>query len=142
MDLKPDMEPERMDPPEQALYAKVLHWSTLTGFITLIVTFVAYMFGWLPASVPLDQLPHLWSLSTAEYLKATNTPIGWSWLFAMGKGDFASQLGIAVLCGCSIVSIAAIFPIYARNKNVAYLTICALEIAVLLISASGIFSIH
>ncbi|MBI1173765.1 MAG: hypothetical protein GC139_00695 [Sideroxydans sp.] len=136
------MESERQNPPEQQPYASVLHWSTLAGFIALIITFVAYMLGWLPSYVPLEQLPHLWSLSTAEYLKATGTPIGWSWLFAMGKGDFASLLGIAILAGSSIACIAAIIPIYAKSRNTTYIVICLLEIAVLLVSASGIFSTH
>lgn len=136
------MEPERRTPAEQLSYATVLHWSTLAGFIVLIVTFLAYMLGWLPAFVPLQQLPHLWNLSTEEYLKATGTPTGWNWLFMMGKGDFASLLGIAVLSGCSVACIAAIMPIYAKARNTTYLMICVVEIAVLLLSASGIFSHH
>ena len=133
------MEPNRQNASEQLTYATVLHWSTIAGFIALIVTFVAYMLGWLPSYVPLDKLPHLWGLSTAEYLKATGTPTGWSWLFMMNKGDMASQLGIAILSGCSIACIAAIIPAYARAKNVTYIVICVLEIAVLVLSASGIF---
>ena len=128
--------------PEQLHYATVLHWSTLAGFIVLIITFAAYMLGWLPASVPLEQLPHLWSLSTTEYLKATGTPTGWSWLFMMGKGDFASLLGIAILSGCSIACIVAVMPTYARNKNTTYIIICVLEIAVLIASAAGVFNTH
>lgn len=128
--------------PEQLRYATVLHWSTLTGFIVLIATFVAYVFGWLPAYVPLERLPQLWNLSTAEYLKATGMPTGWSWLTMLGKGDLASLLGIAILSGCSIICIAAIIPTYAKSKNITYLVICVLEIAVLLLSASGIFNTH
>jgi len=30
---------------EQLAYAKVLHWSTIAGFITLVVSFAAYMAG-------------------------------------------------------------------------------------------------
>jgi len=136
------MEPEFKQPPEQAPYATVMHWGTLAGFIVLIVSFVAYVFSWLPASVPLEQLPHLWNLPTAKYLKATGTPTGWSWLFMMGKGDFASLLGIAILSGSSVACIAAIIPVYAKDKNTTYIVICVLEIAVLLLSASGVFSTH
>lgn len=142
MDMKQDMESEAGNPPEQATYASVLYWVTLAGFIALIITFSAYIFGWLPAYLPLEQLPHLWGLSSTEYLKATGTPTGWSWFFAMNQGDFASQLGIAILSGCSIACIVAIIPSYAKNRNAAYLVICILEIAVLLLSASGIFTHH
>ena len=133
------MSNENPETSEQLTYAKVLHWSTIAGFIALIVTFVAYMLGWLPAYVPLQKLPHLWGLPTAEFLKAAHVPTGWNWLFMMNKGDFASQLGIAILSGCSILCIAAIIPAYAREKNITYIAICVLEIIVLVLSASGIF---
>lgn len=142
MDVKDNAANAPANPPEQLTYAALLHWCTLAGFIVLVATFAAYMLDWLPAFVPLDEMPRLWGLSTDEYLKATGTPTGWSWLFALNRGDFASQLGIAILSGCSVLCIAAIIPDYLRRKNTAYLVICALEIAVLLLSASGIFSHH
>ncbi len=127
---------------EHTRYATVLHWSTIAGFVMLVVTFVAYMLGWLPSRVPLEQLPQLWSLSTADFLKATGTPTGWSWLFAMGQGDFASLLGIAILSGCSIACILVIIPSYAKSRNGIYLAMSILEIAVLVASAAGIFTTH
>jgi len=133
------MEPVRDTASEQLSYAEVLHWSTLLGFIVLVVTFAAYVLGWLPTDIPLERLPQLWGLPLDEYLKATGTPTGWSWLFMMNKGDFASQLGIAILSGCSIACIIAIMPAYAKAKNFTYIAICILEIAVLVLSASGIF---
>ena len=44
---------------EQLRYAAWLHWSTLLGFLTLIGTFVAYVFGILPARIPLERLPQV-----------------------------------------------------------------------------------
>ncbi len=134
------MQADNRIPIEHPRYATVLHWGTLAGFVTLIATFVAYMFGWLPSHVPVEHLPELWKLSTAEYLKATGTPTGWNWLTMLGKGDLASLLGIALLSASSIVCIIAVMPIYARSRNFTYLVISILEIAVLLLSASGIFS--
>jgi hypothetical protein len=136
------MEAGRKHHPEQLLYATVLHWITLAGFLVLVATFAAYMLGWLPAQIPLQQLPQLWGLPTPEFLKATGMPTGWSWLFNIGKGDFASQLGIAILSGCSIACILAIMPTYAKTRNNTYLVICTLEILVLLVSASDIFTTH
>ena len=134
------MEPVRDTASEQLSYAEVLHWSTLLGFIVLVATFAAYVLGWLPTDIPLERLPQLWGLPLNEYLKATGIPTGWSWLYLMNKGDFASQLGIAILSGCSIACIIAIMPAYAKQKNRIYLAICALEILVLLASAAGVFS--
>lgn len=126
--------------PEQLRFAEVLHWCTLAGFLALVATFAAYMLGWLPPHVPLDQLPHLWNLSAADYLKATHTPAGWSWLMNLGHGDNAAQLGIAILAGCSIFCIMVIMPIYARSRNRIYIAISVLEIAVLAASAAGVFN--
>jgi hypothetical protein len=71
-------QPVRQTASEQLSYAEVLHWSILLGFIVLVVTFLAYVLGWLPSYVPLERLPQLWGLSAAEYLKATGIPTGWS----------------------------------------------------------------
>jgi len=136
MDKRPDLNPE------QLRFASVLHWLTVAGFITLVVTFAAYMLGWLPGHVPLDKLPQLWNLPADEFLKATATPTGWDWILQLGKGDYAALLGIAILSGCSIACIMVIIPIYAKSRNNVYVTICILEIAVLLTSAVGILSRH
>lgn len=134
------MQTDNRIPVEHPRYAAVLHWGTLAGFVTLIATFVAYLFGWLPAHVPVERLPELWKLSTAEYLKATGTPTGWSWITMLRQGDLASLTGIALLSASSIVCIVAVLPIYLKSRNFTYLVIGILEIAVLLLSASGIFS--
>lgn len=134
MDLKHPYEAE------QSRYAAWLHWSTLAGFLTLILTFVAYVFNILPAKIPLDQLPDLWNKSAAQYLKLTGMPTGWGWMGMLGHGDLASLLGIAILSGCSILCLLAVIPIYARRRDFIYVLICAFEIAILVLAASGAIS--
>ena len=128
--------------PEQMRYATVLHWGTLTGFVTLVITFLLYMSGLVTAEVPLAQLPQLWKLSAADYARATGLHDGWSWLFAMDKGDFLSLLGIAILSACPIVSIASVLPVYLKEKNHTYVVICAMAVIVLLYAASGAVNVH
>ncbi len=125
---------------EQSRYAAWLHWSTLAGFLTLILTFAAYVFNILPARIPLEQLPDLWNKPASQYLKLTGMPKGWGWIGMLENGDLASLLGIAILSGCSIFCIFAVMPIYARRRDLVYLLICAFEIAVLVLAASGILS--
>jgi len=136
------MENDEKSHPEQLRYAAVLHWSALAGFLTMVVTYATYVLGWLPSQVPLQRLPQLWSLSAPEYLRATGTPKGWSWLLSMNEGDSASHLGIAILSACSIVCVLSIVPIYAKRKQTAYVVICLLEVAMLLVSAAGIIHRH
>jgi len=125
---------------EQRLYARLLDLLAKGGFAILVAGFLAYAFGALPSHVPVDRLAELWSLPLADYLKQTGTPTGWGWLAHLGKGEFASLAGIAILAGCSLVCLAALIPVYARRGDRVYAAICAAEIAILLLAASGVLT--
>ena len=130
------------DKEEQDRYAAWLHWSTLAGFITLVVTFLAYLTNLLPAKVPLDQLPRYWSMPASEYIRSAGMPTGWGWLGMLGHGDLASLAGFAILAGCSAICLASVIPIYAKKKDTFYLVTCVVEIGILLVAASGAISRH
>ena len=123
---------------EQQRYATLLSWGARSGLAVLIVTFLAYMFGLIPAHVPLDQLPNYWSLPSHEYLQQTNSPIGWGWLTKLSEGDYASLIGIAWLSGCSLICLLAVMPIYARRGDMVFVGLCVAALAVQLLAASGI----
>jgi hypothetical protein len=123
--------------PEQRRYGRVLDAVTKAGFVFLVAGFVAYVAGWIPSHVPVDQLASLWSLPLSDYLRATSTPTGWGWIAHLPKGEFASLAGIAILAGCSAVCLAAIVPVYVRQRDWFYAAICVAEIAVLALAASG-----
>ncbi len=131
---------KEMQQSEQLRYADWLHWSTLAGFLCLIGTFIAYIFGILPARIPLSELPQVWNKPAEEFLKVTGMPKGWGWIEMLGNGDLASFIGIAILSGCSIFCIMAVMPIYAKRKDWVYIAICALEIGILVLAASGLIS--
>ena len=122
---------------EQQRYATLLSWGARSGLGMLIACFLAYIFGWMPAHVPVDQLANLWNLPVAEYLKQTHAETGWSWLTMIAKGDFASLLGIAWLSGCSLFCLLSIIPIYVRRRDWIFVTICVIALAVQLLAASG-----
>jgi hypothetical protein len=125
---------------EQLRYAKLLDWGAKIGFVELVAGFVNYMLGLLPPHVPVEKLPELWSLPLAEYLARTSTPTGWNWVLLLAKGEFPGLVGIALLSGCSLVCLAAVAAIYARRGDRVYAAICALEIAVLVLAASGVLT--
>ena len=128
-------------PVEQLRYATLLDFTSKLGFAALGVGFVAYALGWLDTHVTVEQLPQLWGLPLGGYLAATGAPTGWGWLAHLHKGEYAVLLGIAILAGCSLVCLAAILPIYLRRRDLVYAGICALEIAVLLLAASGVLAV-
>lgn len=122
---------------EQQRYSMLLGWGSRSGLAVLAVSFLAYVFGLMPAHVPVDQLPNVWNLPVGEYLKQTGTPTGWAWLTLIGNGDFASLIGIAWLSGCSLVCLLAVIPIYARRKDRVFVALCVCALAVQLLAASG-----
>ena len=125
---------------EQQRYATWLSWGARSGLAILIISFLAYVFGWMPAHIPLDQMPDVWNLPTGEYLKQTGAPTGWSWISLVNQGDFVGLLGIAWLSGCSLLCLLAVMPIYARRKDWVFVALCIIALLVQLLAASGILT--
>jgi len=124
--------------PHEALrYARLLERGTWLGLVLLLLSFLAYVSGWWDPHVPLQRLPQLWQLPVGAYLQASSGPQGWAWLALATRADYANLLGIAVLASCSIPSLLAVIPLFVRQGTWAYAIICMLEIAVLLLAASG-----
>lgn len=124
--------------PAQRRYAAWLAAGARLGLALLLVSFVAYLGGWIAPIVPLDQLPSLWNQPVATYLQATGQAAGWSWVGRLGHGDVLNLLGIAVLASCSLPCLLAVLPVYARRGDRAFAALCLLEVLVLLVAASGI----
>ncbi len=129
-------------PREQLRYARVLQWGTRVGLAVLLASFAAYVLGLAEAHVPPAKLPEVWVHPVGRYLELTGSPTGWGWLALIHRGDIAGLLGIAILSGCSMLSLAALVPLYAARGDRAYVAICLAEIAVLLVAASGIAAGH
>jgi len=133
--------PDRVvQPPEQLRYARWLDWGTHLGLLVLAITFGAYLLGWLPARVPLHELPAQWHLPVDEFRLITGAVQGWDWLAQLQHGDAAGLLGIALLAACSLPCLLALVPLYLRAGDRAYAAICVAEVAVLLLAASGVLS--
>ncbi len=123
---------------EQKRYATLLSWGSRSGLVLLIISFLAYMLGWMPAHVPVEQLPNYWNLPVAEYIHQTNSPTGWAWLTKIAEGDYASLIGIAWLSGCSLICLVAVIPIYQSRKDSIFVLLCLAALSVQLLAASGI----
>ncbi len=134
---------------EQLLYAEVLQIGMYIGLGLLLVTFALYTSGVIEPAVPVDRLPDYWTLNVHDYLEATNRdhlhqehPIsGWSWVTVLGKGDYLTFVGIALLAGVTIVCYLAIIPTLIRKKDKAYVAMAVLEVAILVLAASGILAV-
>lgn len=125
-------------PPEQLRYALWLDWGTRLGALVLVLSFAAYLLGWLPPRLSVHELSALWHLPANEFTQRTGTPQGWAWLAHLHQGDLAGLLGIALLAACSMPCLLALVPLYLRQGDRAYAAICLAEVAVLLLAASGL----
>lgn len=130
----------RLQPAQQLRYALLLEWGTRIGMAVLAASFTAYVTGLLPAHVPVEQLPRLWSQPVDRCLALTHSPTGWGWLAQMHHSDALGLAGIAILAACSVVGLLALVPMYAAGRDKAFVALCLLETLVVLLAASGVLA--
>ncbi len=123
---------------EQLAYARILDWGVGIGLAVLIVTFAVGASGLLPAQVPLDRLPELWSHSATRFLAETGVPDGWGWIALLDRGDMLGHVGIAILCATAGLGLVLLVPMAVADGDRLFAAICAVEIAVLALAASGL----
>jgi len=126
---------------EQITYAKILNIGMMFGLALLIITFLLYMFGVFPNFVPIDDLPKYWGMKAKDYIHTLHAPTGWGWVAYAGQGDYLNFVALAVLAGLTVVCYLALIPILSRKKDTAYVAIAVIEIAVLLLAASGLMKV-
>ncbi len=124
----------------QIAYAKLLDVSVKITFVVMLVLFAVYMAGIIKPSIPLNEMPSYWKLPLGEYLQATGSNAGWSWVSKLNKIDYLCFGTIAVLSSISILCYIRIIPLLAKKKDTAYVIIVVTEILVLLLAASGILT--
>lgn len=136
----PTSENTQLQKAEASRYAIFLDWGTRIGLVFLVLSFAAYVFGFITPLVSLAELPQLWNQPVAIYLEKSGTPTGWGWLALAGKGGMLNLVGIAILAGCSLPPLLGLIPLYLKRRDYTYAGICAAIVLVLVLAASGILS--
>jgi len=134
---------------EQRLYARILAAGMYAGLALLLLTFALYLSGIIEPAVPIARLPHYWTMNVEEYLTAINGEYlhrahgltGWWWLSALARGDYLNFVGIALLSGVTIVCFLGIVPTLLRKGDVVYAIMAVVEAIILVLAASGIFTV-
>lgn len=126
---------------EQLAYALILDWGMKIGLLGIIITFIVYVFQLLPSYIPLNELSKLWALNVHHFLEETKIPSGWAWLTLISKSDFLNFIPIAFLAGLTIMCYIRIIPILLRKKDNIYFVIALLQVAILLLAASGLLKV-
>lgn len=123
---------------EQIAYAGILNIGMWIGLAVVVITFFVYISGVLPRFVPIEDLPKYWGMNVNDFNHVLNAPTGWGWTALIGTGYYLNFIGIAMLAGLTILCYLIILPILIRKKDTPYVIIAVVEIAVLVLAASGI----
>jgi len=124
--------------PEQLRYAAWLQWSGWIGMTSLVIAFIVYATGALAPLISFDQLPQAWRLPAGEMLQLTGQSPGWGWVRLLDRGDVINLVGIGFLASCSAAPLLAVVPIYLKRGDRVFAILCLLQVAVLIMAASGI----
>ncbi len=126
---------------EQSRYAAVMEKAAHFGLLLLLITFPVYVFGLLEPHTPLNQVSRYWALDAAEYCAQAQVGTGWSWVSMLGKGDFLNYLGITLLASVTAICYLAILPQLFRRKDLIYTVLAVLQLAILILAASGLLTV-
>jgi hypothetical protein len=121
----------------ELIYARWLGWGTRLALVVLVATFLAYALGVSEPLISLERLPALWSLGHDQFLAATGAPTGWAWLTVVGRSDYANLAAVALLGMVTVVCYLRILPVLLTRGERVLAVLAALQIAVLLLAASG-----
>lgn len=119
-------------------YAAWLMWGTRVGLVLLVIAFIAFVGGILAPHVPIERTAAMWGQPASTMVQATGLHATWEWTRHLGRGDMLALAAIALLATCSIPCLAAVIPLFHARRERVFVAVCALQIAVLLLAASGI----
>jgi uncharacterized membrane protein len=121
------------------VYARTLKIGVWLSLLLVVITFLLYVFNFIPSHVPLEQLPNYWNLSASEFRLQTGTPAGVGQARFSGESDLLCLIAIAVLSTISLISLTTVLVRYVARRDLTYAVIAGLNIAVLVLAACGVF---
>ena len=124
----------------QEIYADWLDRLAKAGFALSVAALLVYLSGAVAPYVPMAELPALWGLPVGRFLELTGAPTGWGWLQLLGFGDYLNLVGIAWMASVSVVCYLRALPALVAHGDRLYALIAAVQIAVLLLAASGLLN--
>ena len=130
----------RYTTPRRRAYADGMDLGVRIGLAGLAVSYVLYLAGILPPHVPIERTVVNWHMSAPEYAARCDLYRGWSWIMAFREGDYLSLILIAFLASVTIWCIVRLMPFLVREKDVPMFVITLVQLAILVLAASGLVS--
>ncbi|HEY5899074.1 MAG TPA: hypothetical protein VIV54_16020 [Burkholderiales bacterium] len=122
----------------QEVYAGWLELGSRIVFVASAASFLLYLSGVVPSSIPPDKLPDLWNLPVDEFLRRGDAPIGWHWIAFIGYSDYLNVLGIALFALLSLSCYVRVLPAFVRHGERLQAALALAQIVVLAAAASGL----
>ncbi len=122
---------------EQSAYASLVERLVRLALGVIVVSFPAYVLGWLTPQWPLERLPLWWGLS-AQRIAALAPPSGWPGPEVFIRPDLLSLAGIAALASAPALGLLGLIRRYQRRGDYIYLSICLSLVALLVVTAVAV----
>lgn len=126
--------------PAQIHYANLLFSGSWYALFVMLITYLIYISGAVRAYIPLQEMPHYWTLPVREYLTKAQAPSGWNWLSLAGHGDFLNLSTIAFLLGLSLLCPLALLFASLRQGDRTLAVVLALQLGLLGLAATGLLT--
>ncbi|NTU92493.1 MAG: DUF1634 domain-containing protein [Chlorobiaceae bacterium] len=127
----------------QLTYAKTLEFVSHSVIVVMAVGYLFYLLQLLPLGLPIETIAGNWHLSSAELHDTMQVPCGWSCFSSLSTllhGDSVSYASVVFLAMATTLCLATAIWAFFSEKNYFYAAMATLQVVVLLLAASGIFS--
>lgn len=127
----------------QLAYANTLEIVSHAIIIVMALGFVLYVLQLLPLTVPVETVAANWHLNATKLQMKIHHHCGWSCftdLQTFLHGDAISYASVIFLSMATLLCLSTAFIAFIREKNQIFAGITMLQVLVLLVAASGIFT--
>ncbi|MEC9486821.1 MAG: DUF1634 domain-containing protein [Prosthecochloris sp.] len=121
-------------------YAGMLERVSMAGIAASIVAYLLYVLHIVPSSVPVHEIAANWHLGAGELAERGLVVEGWSWIAGLPASDTLSLASIGLLTMTPVACLATASVSFLLRKDYAYALIAFLQIVVLLVAVSGVFT--
>ena len=124
---------------ENRRYARWLGITSTVAFLALVLAFAGYVTGLIPAAVPIEQVPRLWTHPAREYLAAAGLAPGWGWIAWIHQAEGLNLAAVVALSAATLPALVAVAPIFAARRERMAVVLCVLQAAIIIAAACGVF---
>ena len=121
-----------------SVYAKTLQILSMIFFSLIVLGYILYLAGVLPAFGSPEVVINGWHLDAQTFRESNKLPGGWTWARHLGQGDMISLGTIYLISLTSILCLPAAVVSFIREKNSIYAGFAVVEFLVLSLAALGI----